>query len=210
MPPPVHASPRNDPDFCQDNKGGLEARSKELSAIAKADQDDRVHWERKTQKELAKVVKRDTIRRRRVGEIFGEGCFQTAKDFAAAAIVFQHGIVSEHFFQAFIWTQRAVELGDSSQKRLMALALDRYLVTIGHKQLFASQAIKPDFKPETCWCLQPIEESFPDERRKEISGKSSNEAYDGLKELNSGNFCPIQECKTELKPSPQGTVPGFW
>ncbi len=159
---------------------------------------------------MAKVVKRDTIRRRRVGEIFGEGCFQTAKDFAAAAIVFQHGIVSEHFFQAFIWTQRAVELGDSSQKRLMALALDRYLVTIGHKQLFASQAIKPDFKPETCWCLQPIEESFPDERRKEISGKSRDEAYDWLKELNAGNFCPIQECKTELKPSPQGTVPGFW
>ncbi len=47
---------------------------------------------------------------------------------------------SRSFFQTFIWAKKAVELGDPSQKRLMAMSIDRYLINIGHKQLFATQA----------------------------------------------------------------------
>ena len=159
---------------------------------------------------MTEVARRDVVRRQRIGEIFGEGCFSKAEDYAAAALVYQHGDVPDHFYQTFLWSKRAVELGDENQKRMMALGIDRYLVNIGQKQLFGSQATLPDFKPETCWCLQKIEQSFPDKRRKEIAGKSLSEAFLWLKELNQGKTCQSLECAAELKPSPKGTVPGFW
>ncbi|MGH8537891.1 MAG: hypothetical protein ACREXM_15890 [Gammaproteobacteria bacterium] len=93
---------------------------------------------------------------------------------------------------------------------MMALGIDRYLVNMGQKQLFGSQAAKPDFKPDTCWCLQKVEDSFPDKLRKEYTGKTLTEAFDWLKELNEGKTCPNTECSADLKPPPKGTVPGFW
>jgi hypothetical protein len=195
---------------CHDDLPRLEARSKELAAIVQADQDDRKDWEHKSSDEMLEVAKRDVPRRQQIGEIFGEGCFSKASDYSAAALVYQHGDIPDHFFQTFIWSKRAVELGDLTQKRTMALGIDRYLVNIGQKQLFGSQAFLADFKPETCWCLQQIETSYPDNLRKDLAGKSLSEAFDWLKELNAGKTCPIRECATHLKPSPKGTVPGFW
>ena len=203
----------NPSDFksCHADKLRQEARSKELQNIVKADQDDREDFFKKTPEELQGMAHRDDERRKRVGEIFGEGCFLNAEDFAAAALVYQHGDVPEHYLQAFMWAKRAVELGDEKQKRLMGLAIDRYLVNISHKQLFASQATKTDVSnPNSCWCLQQIEPSFPDSLRKEIANKTFKEAFDWLEELNKGTNCPNIECTQELKPSPKGTVPGFW
>ena len=207
--PEAHAAPSF--HSCREDKVRLEARSRELQVIVKADQDDRQDWQNKTSDEMLEVVKRDEIRRKRVGEIFGEGCFSTAEDYAAAALVYQHGDTPDHFYQTFIWSKRGVELGDEKQKRMMALGIDRYLVNIGQKELFGSQASKPDYKPETCWCIQKVERSFPDKLRKEIAGKNLTEAFDWLKELNANNkSCPNTECTAELKPSLKGTVPGFW
>lgn len=153
------------------------------------------------------VVARDTERRMRVGQIFGEGCFSKAEDFAAAALVFQHGNRPEHFFQTFLWAKRAVELGDLTQKKIMAWGLDRYLVNIGHKQLFASQFRRPTL--ESCWQLQQVEMDFPDELRKEYTGTTLHDSLERLKKLNAGLDCKVT-CEEELKPSPRGTVPGFW
>jgi len=195
---------------CYEDKPRLELRSIELSKIVKADQDDREDFFDKTPEEMQKILKRDEQRRQRVGEIFGEGCFSKAHDFAAAALVYQHGNVPEHFLQAFMWAKRAMELGDASQKRLMALAIDRYLVNIGHKQLFGSQASKPGMTPKTCWCLEQVEASFPDKLRSDIAGKSLKEAFDWLDDLNKGLNCPKAECLKNLKDTPVGTLPGFW
>ncbi len=188
----------------------MELRSQELQSIVKADQDDRRNWQSRTADEMNEIARRDEARCKRVGEIFGEGRFSKPEDYAAAALVYQHGDTPDHFFQTYIWSKRGVDLGDSNQKRMMALGIDRYLVNIGQKQLFGSQATKPDFKPETCWCLEQVEASFPDELRKEYVGKSYAETIDRLKELNAGKACPAKECPTALKPSPEGTVPGFW
>jgi len=195
---------------CAQDPARLEKRSKEIAKIVKADQDDRIGWDKKAAQEMEQVRKRDVKRRKRIGEIFGEGCFSKAEDYAAAALVYQHGDVPDHFYQTFIWSKRAVELGDVKQKHMMALGIDRYLVNIGQKQLFASQASKPDTNPETCWCLDPIESTFPDQMRKEISGNSLAEQTEWLKQMNAGKTCEKIECEKELKPSPRGTVPGFW
>ncbi len=145
---------------CKEDKDHLERRSQELQSIVQADQDDRKDWKNKTPAEIEKVVSRDEIRRMRVGEIFGKGCFSKAADYAAAALVFQHGNSADHFFQTYIWSKRGVDLGDSNQKRMMALGIDGYLVNVGKKQLFATQATKPDL--EACWCLHQVESNFPD------------------------------------------------
>jgi hypothetical protein len=182
-----------------------EQRAKELQQIVKADQDARKSMPLPAGTEVA-----DLKRRMRVGEIFGEGCFKTAADFSAAALVYQHGNVPEHFFQTFIWSKRAVELGDESQKRLMAMGLDRYLVSSGKKQLFASQAYKLGSNGQ-CWCLQPVEKSFPDAKRLECMHRSLPQSFKWVDELNKGTKCPAaSECPVVLSPSPAGTVPGFW
>jgi len=182
-----------------------EQRAQELQVIVKADQDDR-----QTMPLPPEVVVRDQARRMRVGEIFGEGCFKSAPDFSAAALVYQHGSVPEHFFQTFLWAKRAVELGDASQKRLMGMGLDRYLVNIGKKQLFASQAYKLS-EEGACWCLQPVERSFPDSLRIEYTGHTFDDALKWIEQLNQGTSCPAaHECAIELEPSPAGTIPGFW
>lgn len=195
---------------CNQDPQRLEVRSKELAQIVKADQDDREDFQSKTPEEMQKMVKNDVVRRKRVGEIFGEGCFSKAQDFAAAALVYQHGDVPEHFFQTFMWAKRAVELGDHTQQRMMALGIDRYLVNTGKRQLFGSQATKDGLTAEACWCLQQVEESFPDQVRKSQAGKNLKEALEWVQELNAGKSCPTQECTKELQPSPKGTVPGFW
>ena len=182
------------------------ARSAQLQKLKKADQEDRKNGKLKPGTEL-----RDRQRRQRVGSIFGEGCFKTSDDFSAAALIFQHGDRPEHFMQTFLWSKRAVELGDEKQKRLMLLGIDRYLVNIGHKQLFASQYYLPSLKPGTCWCLQQTEESVTDSFRLKYGGQSYAKRLAYLNELNKGLNCPLEECRNQpLEASPKGTVPGLW
>lgn len=54
--------------------------------------------------------------------------------------MYQHGDVSDHYYLAFMWALRSVALGNEDVKSLVALTVDRYLVSIGKKQLFGSQA----------------------------------------------------------------------
>jgi hypothetical protein len=151
---------------CGDDEVKYQLRSKELQQIVKADQDDRKGLR------FNDTQARDRQRRERVGAIFGEGCFKEARDYAAAALVFQHGDQPEHFFQTYIWATRSVELGDISQKNLAAQGMDRYLVNTGHKQLFATQYLKPTTQADACWCLYQTEISFPDHLRVEYTGLS--------------------------------------
>ncbi len=189
---------------CDQDKAKQTARSRELQRIVAADQSDR-----KVIPMPAEVFLRDRQRRERVGQIFGEGCFTTAADYAAAALVYQHGDRPDHFLQTFHWAKRSFELGDANQKRLMALGLDRYLVNVGHKQLFASQANK--VVKEMCWCLEPLESTFPEAMRKDYMSTSLAEQLAWIDGLNKGTACPpAKECAHDLKPTPRGTVPGFW
>jgi hypothetical protein len=190
---------------CSEDPTKHQQRADELQRIVAADQDDRAGNVMKPGAQF-----RDRERRERVGAIFGEGCFKEARDFAAAALVFQHGDQPDHFMQTFLWSKRAVELGDQSQQDLMAKGIDRYLVNIGHKQLFATQYFKPSLNPETCWCLDKTEASFPDELRRKHTGKTYQQMLEHLRQLNAGQNCPLAECSRALAPSPSGTVPGFW
>jgi hypothetical protein len=198
---------------CHQDSGRQLARSEELQRIVGADQADRKDQDRffRDAKFRNRVLLRDLERRKRVGEIFGEGCFKEARDFAASALVYQHGDIPEHFFQAFIWSKRAIDLGADSQKELMGKALDRYLVNIGQRQLIATQATKA--MGAKCWCLEQVEATFPDERRLANGHRSLSQALDWISELNKDepSCSEPKPCEDKaLKPTPSGFVPGFW
>ena len=57
---------------CLDDKERLEARSKELATLVKADQDERENWEKKTMDERWEVAKHDVEHRKGNGIITGE------------------------------------------------------------------------------------------------------------------------------------------
>jgi hypothetical protein len=146
----------------------------------------------------------------RVGEIFGEGCMLSADDFYSGAIVYQHGDRPEHFFQTYVWANRALELGKEDARIWTALGIDRYLVNYGKKQLFATQFFKPDLKPETCFWLEQTEAAFPDDRRKSITGRSYNDSLSYLNELNKGLNCEAKQCDKPLAHTSPGSLPGVW
>jgi len=191
-------------------------RSVELKRILESDQADR-DWlknltpgERPAQKLLDSMNRNDLRRRMRVGEIFGEGCLKSAADYNSAFFVYQHGNTSGHYFQAFIWAKESLNLGNPNVKGEVAMAVDRYLVSTGRQQLFGTQASQT--KASTCFCIEPIEASFPETMRTEYRG-GGNAAYTGLeylKTLNKGLNCIASYCQTNLRPSPKGSVPGFW
>ena len=195
---------------CLDKPEMQALRSQELTELVNADQKERDDWDNLTEDEKLKMSENDLGRRKRVGEILGEGCFKTPEDYAAASLIYQHGNVPDHFFQAFVWASRAVALGDLNQKHLVTLTIDRYLISIGKKQLFGSQAYASE-ATGWCFCIEPVESSFPDAVRKEYAGASLQDKYDWLASKNEGKDCTNTECTNiALQPSPQGTVPGFW
>ena len=206
----AHSQPQENLISCFGRADIQKIKSARLQEIAKADQDDRsapydsINWN--------KVSPRDIKRRIEIGEIFALGCFSSAADYAAGAILYQHGDTADHAYQAFLWSLRGVELGDATQKWLLGASLDRYLVRVGKKQLFATQYSRP--LNESCWCIEQVESSFSEERRVESTNKTLDHAISKLKEMNTANsisVCKnIKFCKSSLKDSPKGTVPGFW
>jgi hypothetical protein len=159
-------------------------------------------------KKMEQMANDDLKRRKRVGEILGEGCFQKSADYAAAAMIYQHGNSPDHYFQAFTWAKEALTLGDVREKSEVAQALDRYLVSIGHKQLFGTQLFKG---PSTnCYCLQPTEETFPNSTRENYLPDKASYGMTFLTNYNGQNHCPKPTCPTNLLPTPKGTVVGFW
>lgn len=202
------ANPKSEFQDCQYDSKRKERRSRELQRLVIEDQADRnlpaekIDWR--------KIEPRDEARRKRVGEIFGEGCYATAADYAAAALVFQHGNSPDHFFQTYLWAKRAVELGDVSQKSLMAKAIDRYLVNTERKQLYATQANKKN--TDICWCLEKVETTFPDDMRTALTQRTLSESLQWIDSLNADHqqCIPAKFCAKNLKDSPRGTVPGVW
>jgi hypothetical protein len=207
------AQPANSGAPCSD-PAIHDQRSAELQRLLAEDQADRAwslpgsHGALPAPSDLEAMNQHDLDHRKRVGEIFGEGCLRSKEDYAAAFLLFQHGNTSEQYFQAFLWAKTALELGDKNAECELPMAADRYLVSTGHKQLFGTQASMSG----DCWCIQPIEPSFPNELREKYRG-GANAAFTGLpylKTLNAGKSCRDSYCEPALKPSPRGSIPGFW
>ena len=204
-----NAPTRSEGFSCSADPALRSQRSTELQEISKADQADRSGPPDSL--DFTQLGPRDLKRLKRVATIFAEGCFHKAQDYAAAALVFQHGSVSDHYYQTFIWARKAVDLGDAGSTWLAVAGLDRYLLSTGHKQLFATQFGKDD--QTGCWCLQQVEESFPEALRLEWAKRGLADSLSLVgPQLNGHRMecAAITYCKRPLKPTPASSVPGFW
>ena len=171
-----------------------QAASNLLSKLEASDQRER-EKPNLTKNDWLTMNKNDLKRRIQVSELFAEGCFKSAADYYNAAMIFQHGDAPDQYYQAFIWAKRSAELGNFAGKHMSFLAVDRYLVSVGKKQLFGSQYYAK--KINTCFCMQPVEKSFSDKLRKEYAGATLKEHYDLMASINQKN-CPQIECDIKL------------
>lgn len=190
--------------------------SRELQEIYKEDQADRSFMtelksgESPNPKKIKNLTSNDDRRRARVEELDRNGCLKSSADFEAAFMVMQHGNSAEHYLKALNFIQTAQRLSKKNLKSEIAMAVDRYLVSIGRKQLFGTQASMQG--PGGCWCIQPIEGSVADSLRDEYRG-GPNKPYTGLPyldTLNKGKTCPSSYCDTKLAPPVRGSIPGVW
>jgi hypothetical protein len=85
------------------------------------------------------VNSRDAMRRAEARLLLTTGELKSAQDFHDAAFIFQHGHSPDDYLLAHILAIEAIVKGDASSKWIAAATLDRYLQTIGQKQVFGTQ-----------------------------------------------------------------------
>lgn len=132
---------------------------KELTEISKKDQADRMTPN-------PEMTANDTKRRVRVAAIAAESCLKDKDDYFTAAVVFQHGSLPEHYMQATLYANKSAALGHPAAESLRLLTIDRYLMSLGYKQIFGSQVTAPaafkqvESDKDTIPCLWPIEDTI--------------------------------------------------
>lgn len=155
---------------------------------------------------------RDLARRQETAAIFAEGCFSTGRDYHNAALIFQHGTVPEHYYQAWLFARRAVELGDSEAQWLVPRAIDRYLLNSGYKQVFATNLVTDRLylgeAGQGAWCVWPTVSALTDAEREAAGARplaAQIERAAGMNANGEGAMCPI-----DLPDPPRGMFPGSW
>lgn len=181
-----------------------------LENLRQADQRDR---------QARKItVEQDRIRRAEVAKLFAEGCFRTARDYHNAAIIFQHGETPDHFYQTFIWAQKAVDKGDESATWLIPRAIDRYMLNSGYKQLFGTNIVTvSSYRPNATqeeqkeFCLWPTAKGVGMMTRNRLNAPDVKDRIKRVHELNAQNgISTAGMCKVEVPDPPRGLFPGVW
>ena len=85
------------------------------------------------------VATRDAKRRTRTKSLLDAGKLRSANDFYHAAMIFQHGLTATDYLLAHTLATIAAVRGSRDAVWLSAASLDRYLQTIGQKQIFGTQ-----------------------------------------------------------------------
>lgn len=96
--------------------------------------DDEVHWQG--------VPRRDAERLAEVRRILDAGDIHSAADYHHAAMLFQHGNDSTDFRRSHELASTAVEMGSERARWLSVASLDRYLISVGQPQRYATQFIE--------------------------------------------------------------------
>lgn len=159
----------------------LKTINNELYGLYKQDQlsrskgTDKIDW--------IELAKNDSIRRKRVIELFQEGKIIAADDYYHAALIFQHGIDTNDILKAYLLAEKAVELKSSyiTAKWLMAATKDRYLMYKGLPQWYGTQFQLKEGK----WILYPVDSNaVTDKDRKKLGVPSLDEALKLIEKRN--------------------------
>jgi hypothetical protein len=118
------------------------ADNPQMSAIYAADQGPRtgvgatVDW--------AVVGPQDAARRVQTRTLLNSGALRTGDDFYQAATVLQHGTEASDYMLAHTLAIIALARGRQDAAWMAAATLDRYLMVVGHSQIYGTQFNTPD------------------------------------------------------------------
>jgi hypothetical protein len=190
-PQPLPAGPLGRPAPCEGET--YEAQSARLEALADADQADREGVFKPG------VDKRDLERRTEVGRLFASGCLQSLRDHANAALIYQHGDIPAHYYQAFVWSKRAMEMGgDERALWLLPRTIDRFLLTSGYRQFFGTNATRAESRTgRTEFCIIPVSERITDDQRANFGMESLDATFARLAQFNDSgeiDYCAERSC----------------
>ena len=160
----------------------------------------------------ADSLKRDLEKRKEIAGFFAEGCLLTGDDFFNAALVFQHGSVPDHYYQTWLWSKRAADLGHKKANWLIPRAVDRYLGSRGFKQLYGTQFYGTRTDDGFLWCLSDVASGISDEAREKIGVRSLAEAAEQVAKMNEGPLKSIEDsmCHDDKAEPPKGIFPGVY
>lgn len=117
---------------------------------------------------------RDEARELRVKELIQAGALTTGADYFHAAMILQHASEPDDYLLAHDLCVIAIAKGEERAKWLAAASLDRFLMSIGRAQRFATQFVsKRSFHPPV---LAPVDPKVPDHLRRELNVPSLQEA----------------------------------
>jgi hypothetical protein len=157
--------------------------------------------------------KNDLGRRQQVALMFAEGCITTGADYFNAALIYQHGTTADHYYQTYLWSRQAEALGNQNAKGLTPMAIDRYLMRRGFKQIFASQMVTDGYyktggDATGVWCVWPNVPITQDGPFLAYPANPMSAQIERVNRMNKGTGG--QSCPIELPDPPKGLFPGIW
>jgi hypothetical protein len=118
----------------------------EMTTMFDADQADRADW---PNIDVNAVATRDAERREKTKAMLDTGKLRSGTDFYHAAFIFQHGLTANDYLFAHTLAVVAAARGRPDAAWIAAATLDRYLQTIGQKQIYGTQFLTPRNQPIT-------------------------------------------------------------
>lgn len=154
----------------------------ELIEIYKNDENDRknhnITW--------LEIIKKDSLRRKRVDVILNSNEIKTSKDYMNAAMIFKSGNDSINYLKTITLMKEAIKLDSTVNKLPLAEITDRYLLSIGEPQIYGTQFYKEAYnKP---WVIAKIDTTkITDKERVQFGIETLEQLGDKVKHMNGGN-----------------------
>lgn len=130
------------------------------------------------------ILKRDSLRRKKVDGILNSIKIKTGKDYLNAAKIFKYGNDSINQLKTISLIKKAIQLDSTINKLLLAETTDRYLLSIGKPQIYGTQFYKEAYnKP---WVIAKIDTTkISDKERIKLGVKTLEQLRDKVKHMNS-------------------------
>lgn len=124
----------------------LRADNAQMTSLFASDQSDRENLDKI---DWNAVSTRDEEHRVRTKALLASGKLHSANDYYHAAFIFQHGQQPDDYLLAHTLAVVAASLGRKDATWIAAATLDRYLMSVGQKQIYGTQFLTPQGKPVT-------------------------------------------------------------
>lgn len=129
---------------------------------------------------LKNIGSKEKQARKEILQMLKKGEIKTSDDFYRAAILFQHGTDFKSYALAIALAATSSHLGESWGRSLYAMALDRFLLSVGQKQHFGTNLEKI----KGVWQLSPYNKKTSDYERQSYLVEPMKRILQEIKKLN--------------------------